>query len=386
MGKKKEKGNGQGTIFKVKKSGLHIGQYVKNGKRHSVYQWRNETLTEFKHRFNDILSSIHLGTYIEKSNETFIDILERHINQKHEDGITSDAGYLRDYYSVELIKNTCDNFINKPIQKITADDIEDAKPKMKKYAQTSIDKAWTLINKTFKISISRRKITFNPMDDETLQKPISKKEHNKIDALTIKEEQKLRYILNNQELNHKYRNIVLLQLDTGMRIGEVLARSKSNVNLRANTLTIDNTFTRDLSGKIVLGKHTKTYNKRTGIDNGKRILTMNPEVRSIITEQLKQGINNIYGLLFWDYKNNTFVAYHEINSWLSRINKKYNITNKKLSSHILRHTYITRLREAGIDMKVIQYLVGHVEGSSITDDVYTSISEDFIEKELRKIK
>ena len=37
-------------------------------------------------------------------------------------------------------------------------------------------------------------------------------------------------------------------------------------------------------------------------------------------------------------------------------------------------------------MKIIQYLVGHVEGSSITDDVYTSVSKEFIEKELKKVQ
>lgn len=36
-------------------------------------------------------------------------------------------------------------------------------------------------------------------------------------------------------------------------------------------------------------------------------------------------------------------------------------------------------------MKIIQYLVCHVEGSSITNDIYTSISKEFIESELKKI-
>ena len=36
-------------------------------------------------------------------------------------------------------------------------------------------------------------------------------------------------------------------------------------------------------------------------------------------------------------------------------------------------------------MKIIQYLVGHVEGSSITDNIYTSISKEFIESEIKKV-
>ena len=110
---KKVKGNGEGTLYKSSRTGLYIGQYVANGKRHSVYQRKNEKIGDFKKRFNDILSSIRIGTYIEKRNDTFISILEKHIEQKHKDGITSDSGYLRDLYSVSLIKNTCFNFINK---------------------------------------------------------------------------------------------------------------------------------------------------------------------------------------------------------------------------------------------------------------------------------
>lgn len=382
---KKQKGNGEGTIYKCSKTGLYVGQYVQNNKRHSVYQRKNEKIGDFKKRFNDILSSIHTGTYIEKSNESFISILEKHIEQKYIDGITSDSGYLRDLYTLNLIKNTCNNFINKPIQKITADNIEESKQYIKRYAQNSIDKAWRLLNKTFKIAISRRKILFNPMDDESLKKPISSKETRKIEALTIKEENKLREILNTTERNHKYRNIILLQLDSGMRIGEVLARCKDDVNFPFNTLNINNTLTKNRKGKIILGKHTKTYHKRTNIDNGERIIPLNKEVKEILKEQLESKITNIYGLLFWDYTNNNFISYYEINAYLRRLNKKYQISNANLSTHVLRHTYITRLREAGVDMKIIQYLVGHVQGSPITDNVYTSVSSNFIEAELKKV-
>lgn len=379
-------GNGEGSLFKSQKSNCWKFQYYdSSGKRKTIQQKKKESVTDFKKRVTDLKNKLNNGTYIEKSTETFISILERHVNQKYIDGITSDSGYLRDKYTVNQIKNSCGNFINKPIQKITVYEIEDAKQYIRQYAQTSIDKIWRLIHKTFQLGVARRKIIFNPMDDETLARPISIKEPQKVDALTRQEETHLRKILNTSERNHKYRNIVLLQLDTGMRIGEVLARSKNDVDNKNQTLSIHNTLTKDKNSKIILGKHTKTYNKRTGIDKGKRIIDMNKEVQQIIQEQLQQKITNIYGLLFWDYIDNTFVKYYEINSWLKRLNKKYKITNLELSSHNLRHTYITRLREKGVDMKVIQYLVGHVEGSAITDEVYTSLSKEFIQDEMKKV-
>lgn len=342
---KKQKGNGEGTIYKSNKTGLYIGQYVLNNKRYSVYQKKNEKIGDFKKRFNAILSSINDGTYIEKTNDIFIDILERHIEQKYQDGITSDSSYIRDLKTIDAIKKTCSSFINKPIQNIKTEEIEDCKKNIRQYAQTSIDKIWRLLNKTFMIAISRRKLLYNPMNAETLTKPISAKEMKKVEALTIQEQQKLVNILDNEERNHKYRNPVKLQLLTGMRVGEVLARSKNDVDIKKGTLFIYNTLTTDTKGQVKLGKHTKTYNKRTGIDNGKRILTLTKEMKEILQEQLNSKIENINQLLFWDYDKDTFISYNEINSWLSRLNEKYKISTNTISTHVLRHTAITRWRE-----------------------------------------
>lgn len=41
-----------------------------------------------------------------------------------------------------------------------------------------------------------------------------------------------------------------------------------------------------------------------------------------------------------------------------------------ITAHILRHTYITRLFEAGLDVKEIQYLAGH-STMDMTLSVYT---------------
>lgn len=45
------------------------------------------------------------------------------------------------------------------------------------------------------------------------------------------------------------------------------------------------------------------------------------------------------------------------------------------SPHILRHTYITRLILGGVDLKRVQYLVGHEDGA-LTLDIYTSIQKN----------
>ena len=89
-------------------------------------------------------------------------------------------------------------------------------------------------------------------------------------------------------------------------------------------------------------------------------------------------------MIFWDYENNTFIKPNQVASWLVRLNKKYNICKESLSTHRLRHTAITHWKELGIDLSVIQYLAGHVEGSDITEKVYIDTRPEFVKQELEK--
>lgn len=382
---KKVKGNGEGTIYKSSKTGLYVAQYTVNYKRHSVYQKKNEKIGDFKKRFNDILANINKGTYIENTNETLLEILTHYIQQKFDDGITRGVSYKRELETLEQIKRCCDNFINKRIQKITIEDIEKSKIQIREYSKNCIDKIWRLLSKGFKIAYSRRKINYNIMEDETLTKPISKKTVVPVQALSTQEEDIFVAILNSNK-NIQYRNILLLQLYTGARIGEILALSKDNINLKENTLTFCRTLTKDKDGKIILGEHTKTFDKKTGIDKGKRTFPMTIKVRNIVNEVLSNKITNMHNLLFWDYRQDYFIKPYELNAFLYRINNSNKICNFSLSTHNLRHTFITRCQERGMPLVVIQSLVGHVEGSSITNDIYTSVSLEFMKQELEKIK
>lgn len=380
---KKTKGNGEGTIYKSNKTGLYIGQYTVNGKRHSLYQRKNEKISDFKKRFTNILNSVNTGTFIEKNTDSLYDILLNYIDQKFKDGITSGRSYKRELGTLETLKRCCKDFIYKPVQNIAIEDIEKSKEYFRKYSRSVIEKLWILMSRGFKIAYSRRKTIYNIMENETLKKPISSQEYEKVTALTKEEEKKLNDILDNEERNHKYRNAVKLELLTGMRIGEVLSRSINDIIDNEKYLHIHDTLSSDEKGKIIISEHTKTFDKSKGIDPGKRYFPISEEILEILNEQKK--ISNIHSLLFWDYKKNTFITPQKVNSWLHRINDKYKIS-KKLHNHKLRHTRITRWKEQGMDMSAIQYLSGHIEGSPITDEVYIDTTKEYAAKQLNQIK
>lgn len=380
--KTRQVGNGEGSLYKSNTLNRLVFQYYVGGKRKTIKQKKNEGITEFKARVTKIKNELNTGTYIEKSKDTAYGIAKEYIEQKYKDGITSPRSYRRDLGLLVELEITCENFIHKPIQKVVVKDIQNAKEKIREYSDSVIDKIWAILKRTFKIAVSRRLIVFNIMEDETLIKPKSKKAITHVEALTQKEERKLIDLLNNS--NHKYKNIILLQLYTGMRVGEVLALSVDCIDLKNNSITVYRTLTRDDNDKTILGSNTKTYDKFKGIDKGKRTFPMTKQVREIILNVLSSKMQNINNLLFWDYNKNNFCTPSQVNCYLKRLNEKEKITDN-LHNHKLRHTFVTRCSEKGMPLKVIQSLVGHVDGSSITTDVYTSVSYDFMKQELEKL-
>lgn len=382
--KTKQVGNGEMEPYWSETLQCWVWQYFDTqGKRQTLKQRKKETKKQYWARYIEIKQSLNAGTYISKSTDTIYSIAENYIDQKHLDGVISDRSYKRNKETLKQLEKTCHNFCNKPIQKVVIADIEKSKKNMRIYSNSVIEKIWILLCKTFKIAYSRRMIPYNIMEDETLKKPISEKVTKKVEALTSNEEKKLEKILHKKD--NIYNDIILLQLYTGMRIGEVLGLTKDCVDIKNNTLTVYRTITRDINDKVILGEHTKTYNKNTNIDSGKRTFPMSLKVRKIIEKYMCAKMCNINNMLFWDYTNNTFITDGEINCYLKRINAKETICSN-IHTHMLRHTFITRCQEKGMPLVVIQSLVGHVEGSSITNDIYTSVSLDFMKQEMEKIK
>lgn len=392
--KSKSVGNGEGSLCYSQTLQKWEFYYYLPGdsNRKVIRQKRNEKVKDFKTRVTELKSKINNNTFERISKESIISIATYHIEKKYKTGKTNARSYARDLETLKQIEKTCNDFCYLPIKKVTLEHIENAKPAISKYRKSVIDKIWRLLKKTFSMAISpsRKYITYNIMLDEELEKPISEKKSEKVKAFTSKEFQKLNSILDNEERNHKYRNVVKMQCISGMRIGEVLARSKNDYDRFGTTFNIHNTLTEDENHKTILGNHTKTYDKETQTDPGQRYLPLEQSIfnglSSIIEFEINKKLTNMYNLLFWDYEKNTFITPKEITCWLSRLNKKYNICEGSLATHRIRHTVTTYWYYVeNIPLSAIQYFAGHIEGSSITEDVYIDTNLENVRKVLKKI-
>ena len=52
--------------------------------------------------------------------------------------------------------------------------------------------------------------------------------------------------------------------------------------------------------------------------------------------------------------------------------------------HVLRHTFCTNVQQAGLDVKSLQYLMGH-SNASVMLDVYTHSSFESVERAFERI-
>ena len=86
-------------------------------------------------------------------------------------------------------------------------------------------------------------------------KPKSNKKPREVRALEIEEQQKLTdYLLYVPIQDEPYKNVFLIQMFLGLRIGEALALQTSNINLHKNIMSITNTLTTDKNKRIIMGR------------------------------------------------------------------------------------------------------------------------------------
>lgn len=370
----KEKGNGEGTLYKSSKTGLYVAQYFYNGSRKTIYQKKNEKITDFKNRFNKILMDINQNTYIEKSSKTLGELIEEILNYKFNTNKIGERTYRRTQDTINLIKRSETNIYTTPMQKITKKQLKNFLISITIYSNSTIDKIYQLIHKAFNKAIVQKIISDDFfLDEDEIYKPKSDKANIIKEALTVAEQKKLIEIIENKEKNNYYNTIILLMMYTGMRIGEVLALNRNtDLDFENKYIHITKTVSRDRENNLLISNKTKTKNSNRNI----KMLNI---VEKILKQHLNSSLDNVDNLLF--YKNGIVVP-QNVDTYLFRLNKKYHIC-KNLSCHIFRHTYATRCIESGMSAKVLQKKLGHANIST-TLDTYASVFAKFEDNEDEK--
>ena len=380
MGKR---GNGEGTIYYNENLKRWIGQYTYNGKRKSLY---GKTRTEVKNKLNKALVDIVDNKYVDKSNFTLIEIINKNIEEQFNSNKISEVTYKRKLDTKKIIENS--NISNIKIQKLNSSTINDFLISISHYSNSVISKISQMIRKAFDKALLLNIVNNNPFNIKGLINiPKSSKEDKKIEALTV-EEQKL-FIKELEKSYDEYTDIFYIAVYTGMRIGEILALSPKDIDLNNNIIHINKTLTKDSNDKVIIGTTTKTY-------SGTRDIPITELIKSICLKS-----SDCQNETFFSY-NNKLILPCTINAHFKRIcknanirvinikkkkhkedEKEVNLKSSNVNTHMLRHTYATRCIESGMSAVVLSKLLGHKDIET-TLNTYTSVFNRFKEDEIQK--
>ena len=193
-------------------------------------------------------------------------------------------------------------------------------------------------------------------------------------ALTKQQQENyLRFIQENGQDNY-YDDIVIL-MGTGLRVSELYGLTKKDVDFKKRLIFIDHQLCRTAE-KPYFVKSPKT-------SSGVRCIPMSDVVymalkRAVANRQpptVELLVDGYSGFLFLDKAGMPKVAMH-LENYMRGMQKKmeriYGKSFPRVTPHVLRHTFCTNMQRAGIDVKSLQYLMGH-SNVSVTLDVYTHV-------------
>ena len=195
----------------------------------------------------------------------------------------------------------------------------------------------------------------------------------------------LTFIRESRHYSQYYDEIIIL-LGTGMRVSELYGLTRADLDFEARRIKVERQLTRT--------RHCEYYVEKPKTASGERYIPMTDEVYRAFQNAVQRRkqpkvellIDGHTGFLFLDKDGKPKVAMH-LEHVIKRIVDRYNgVHEDKLPSitpHVMRHTFCTEMANSGIDLKSLQYLMGHSD-AGVTLNVYTHASYEAAENAMRK--
>lgn len=201
------------------------------------------------------------------------------------------------------------------------------------------------------------------------------------------------YLIKHKKHSSRKRNyqmvkaIVQFQVANGMRIGELLAIKRENINYEDKTLDIDGTInwvTDKETGAFGVKETTKTSKSYRTIGLTTQSINL---LKTLILENKKENQWNDKfidrGYIFTNTAGSP-IDLNKINNIIKEATEISSI-KKSVTTHTLRHAHISTLAQLGINLKAIQERVGHSDYKT-TLEIYTHVTDQMAKDMMNKLE
>ncbi len=208
---------------------------------------------------------------------------------------------------------------------------------------------------------------------EVPNKNVSKKDEYK-----FLERHELKQVINYLENKDKlmYARMVQIMANCGMRYGELVSVDyKEDINFQDNSMVIRKTYNFDTNEFT----STKTDRERIIYFSDGVAKTIKKQMQHSQLRTIKHNLNRETNLLFTSV-NGRPPLITDFNRWLGRVPG----IDKRITTHIFRHTFISLAIEQGMSKELIQQQVGHVDNKMI-DTIYSHVTAGRTEQQKKAI-
>lgn len=314
---------------------------------------------------------LHKGIDIDASRDTFQMWAQRMqatkktegIGRSHQDGLKRCCEYLDSINAMELTKiQVC--HIQEIINRLS--DYHEGMPPLSKSYLIKIKGAASSV---FKLAIESRVVDFNPAEYVKIPKTASETRRQ-----AITEEQRS-WILSTE---HRAKTAAMIMLYAGLRRGELIALTWSDVDLSERTISVNKSV--ELVENAGVVKSTKTA-------AGVRVV----HIPIILKEYLEQiPRNHLYVCANASGGRCTKVAWRSL--WESYMverhkiakNSPFNFGGIEFTPHQLRHTFCTDMYFAGVDVLTARDQMGHADIKT-TLSIYTHLDHRYKKESMNKM-
>ena len=364
-----------------------------DGKRHSVYA---STLEELREKEEAAIRDKQDGIKTETRRVTVNDVFELWCDLKR--GLKDNTFQNYKYMYNMFVRPSFGKLRIASVKKSDVKRFYNTLADEKILTIATIDNVHTVLHQVFDLAVDDNYIRNNPTDNMLKE---LKQSHNfeteKRKALTIAEQQLfVDFLKKHPQYNHWY-PVFAVMLGTGMRVGEIVGLRWCDIDLEKGIISVNHTLVYYNHGD---GKGCSFSINTPKTRAGERTIPMLDFVKeAFLLEKKYQEETGLHCKATVDcYTDFIFVnrfgdVQHQgtLNKAIRRIIRDCNdevllrgeddpVLLPKFSCHSLRHTFTTRLCESGVNVKVIQDVLGHADIST-TMDIYVDVTKDMKQKE-----